>query len=97
MSGKAHLLGDVAEGPVDRLAEDLVGMRVDRDDPPAMSLHVRRHRVRRLERSGTRADHGDGVIAGQDALDGGVSTGHPVTVTRRAAAAAPRVSAETRG
>src|SRR6266849_3351272 len=89
MSGACHgglntstsptLLGDVSERPVDLLAEDLVGVRVDRDDAPAMSLHMRRHGVRRLGSRGTGADHGNGVVSSQDALDHGVCVGHSVT------------------
>jgi hypothetical protein len=58
-------------------------MRVDRDDAPAMALHMRGHGVRRLERGRAGAYHGDGVVAGQDPLDHGVLVGHLATVTRR--------------
>ena len=78
---QAHLLGDAGQRPVGRLAEELVGVRIDRDDPPAVPLHVGGHRVGRLGRGPARPDHGDGVVAGQDALDDGVGTGHLVTIT----------------
>ena len=78
---QADLLGDSGQGPVDGLAEELVGVRVDRDDPPAVLLHVGGHRVRRLVRGPARPDHGDGVVAGQDVFDDGVGAGHLVTIT----------------
>ena len=83
---QAHRPGDIGERPVGRLAEDHLGVRVDRDNPPAVPLHVGGHRVRRLVRGPAGADHGDGVVAGQDALDDGVGTGHPATLTREAGA-----------
>ena len=77
---QAHLVRHVGERPVDLLAEDLGSVRVDRDDPPAVPLHVGGYRVRRLVRGPAGTDHGDGVVAGQDALDDSRrfrSPGHP--------------------
>ncbi len=72
--------GNVRQGTVDALAENLAAARIDRDDAPAMPLHPGRNRVRCLDGTGTGPDHGDGVITGQDPLDNGVQVGHPATV-----------------
>ena len=42
---ETHLLGDVREGRIHRFAQDLGRGRVDRDDPPAVRLHVLGHIV----------------------------------------------------
>ena len=69
--------------PVDALAQNLVPVRVDRHDPPAVPLHVGGHVVRGLGRRPARADHGDRVVGGQDAHRHGVHIAHPATVGRR--------------
>jgi 8-oxo-dGTP diphosphatase len=73
---KPHLLRYLSERPVDPFAEDLVGVRVHGHDPPAKPLHVGRHGVSCLVGSGARADHGDRVVARQDAFDDRVSIRH---------------------
>ncbi len=73
---QADLLGDVGDLPIDRLAKDLGGVWIDRDDAPAVLLHVGGYTVSRLGRGGAGAHHGDGVVQGQDVLDDSVGISH---------------------
>src|SRR5581483_11658452 len=97
---EAHPLGNLGQGPVNGLTQDHLAVRVDRDDPPAVALHVRGHRVRGLGRRGTRAHHGDRVVGGQDALDDRVGTIHgcqPTRVPRWTTRYGPAGAASTAG
>jgi hypothetical protein len=58
------------------LAEDLGGVGIDRDDPPAMPLHVSRNGVGVLRRCGACSDNRDGGIRGEDLFDDIVDVGH---------------------
>src|SRR5579859_6365608 len=73
---QADLLGDVGERPIDGLAQDVVGVRIDWDNPPAAPLHVGGNGVCRLRRKTACADHGDGVVGGEDALNDGIGVDH---------------------
>jgi hypothetical protein len=69
-------LGNVGEGPVHGFSEDLFGVRIDRNDAPSMSLHVRRHRVRSLRRRRADPDHRDGSVGPEHVLDEFVGVVH---------------------
>ncbi len=88
---QADLPGDIREPPVDALAEDGISVQVDRDDAPALLLHVRGHKVRRLRPGDTRAYDGDCVVGRKDALNDGIGISHLAhrTAPCRAAASAP--------
>jgi lysine decarboxylase len=79
---QADLLRHVGQRPVHALAQDLVPVRVDRDDPPAVLLHVGGHVMGGLGRCPARTDHGDRVVGGQDVQGHGVRIGHLATVGR---------------
>jgi hypothetical protein len=78
---QSDLLADLGQGPVGLLAEQPPAAQVDRDDPPAVALHRRRHPVRGLGRVGARAHYGDDVVAGEDLLDDEIGVCHAGNAT----------------
>src|SRR5436305_1841344 len=68
----------------------IVSAWVDRDDPPAVPLHVGGHVVGGFLLVAARADHGDPGVAAQDALDGDVGIAHPHTVAGAGLGSTPR-------
>jgi hypothetical protein len=76
------------------LAENGISVRVDRDDAPAVLLHMRWHVVRCLRRDGTGADDGDGVVGSKDASDDGIGVGHLAHRSALCRASAPPHTAD---
>src|SRR6185437_16001829 len=76
-------VGNVGESAVGPFAEDFIGVRVDRDDPPAVALHHRWDRVSSLLRMHARTNDNDRVVGAQEFL--GVRVPHDATVGSSAA------------
>ena len=79
------LEGNVLQGGIDRLPEDLLAGEagVDRDDPVALALQVFRHEITRPGPFLAGPDHGDGVDGGEDILDVAVRISLVIDLLRR--------------
>lgn len=76
---------DCGQRRVRPLAEEFVDGRIDRDNPPAVLLHLQRHAMCGLARVAGRAYDGDNGGVGEDLLSGT----HPPTVAPPEARAGP--------